>query len=133
MTSSVATLESSDLAIDENRALWPDVYPGTSISVEYLFGENQLKENIILEEKIQTPGILEGEKYLLLEMPIEFPSDLFILTDGQENKGGWITSDNMDFLHEDEVVYTINAPIAVDAQGDTFLCEYLSRYCGKTT
>jgi hypothetical protein len=58
-------------------------------------------------------------------MPIQYNDDLLIYTKGEENNNVLITSNDIDFLHEEKVVYTIKAPVAVDAKGDSLKCEYV--------
>ncbi|UCF09226.1 MAG: FG-GAP repeat protein, partial [Thermoplasmata archaeon] len=122
---SIASLNAGGLTVDSSRALWENVYLGADVSVEYLFSEGSLKENIIIEHRILGSESFDGTKYLLLEMPIEYNEGLMILTDGVENEGSLVTPSDMDFLFEEKVVYTLKAPVAVDADGNMVQCEYI--------
>lgn len=121
----MANLKSLDLEIQSAIAYWIDVYTNAKVSVEYLFNDNLLKENIVIEEEISKPNNLDGWKYLSMEMPIEFSDDLKILTNGIHNEIGLITSNDIDFYSGGHVVYTIEAPVAIDAKGNSIECEYI--------
>lgn len=121
----MANLKLLDLEIQSAIAYWLDVYTNSKVSVEYLFNDNLLKENIVIEEEISISNNFEGWKYLSMEMPIEFSDDLKILTNGIHNEIGLITSNDIDFYSDGHLVYTIEAPVAIDAKGNSIECEYI--------
>jgi hypothetical protein len=123
-TLSIASLDVDDLSIDPLGAYWEDIYPGVSVSCEYRFSENQLKENIILQEKIPNAD-LGNNNYLTLTMPMDYSQNLKIYIDGSEEDDGFTTTKDIDFYSGNRVIFTMQAPYAIDANGNMVDCEYV--------
>jgi hypothetical protein len=121
----ITQLVSSDLVIDSNRALWPNIYPDVDVSVEYLFESNMLKENIILRNRLSPAQQFTGSLYLELDLKIEFTDGLTIHYTGEKTENGFRTKGDIDFVSSNKVVYSISAPYAEDATGNTVECEYV--------
>jgi hypothetical protein len=83
----IACLTPSEFNIQYSRAHWTGLDSNGKISVEYLFGEDILKENIVIEEGLLASEELENWEYLVVEMPIKFSDDLVIQIDDVQGGG----------------------------------------------
>ncbi|MEE9150708.1 MAG: FG-GAP repeat protein, partial [Thermoplasmata archaeon] len=120
----------SGFEMDELGADYGYTYGNFDISIRYEFGEDMLKEDIVLFEK--PPGDIEsdGTAYLLLTMPVSYSPELSIYVDGERQNNGFVTTSDIEFRNyvDQALVYTLRKPIAIDAKGEEIECEYVIEY-----
>jgi len=115
-------LKPSDLVLGENRVTYNDVYSNLDVSIDYIFNDNMLKENVILENPIAN---LPETGHLSLISRLQYTKDLMVYAEGEES-GEWTFIDGeLAFKERDLTMFYIASPFAVDSTGDVLECQYL--------
>ncbi|TET90434.1 MAG: tetratricopeptide repeat protein, partial [Methanomassiliicoccales archaeon] len=118
----VGELEPSYLTMDDNGAVYPNAYSGVDVSIEYIFEDTKLKENIVLEKAFE--DMTEGG-VISLSSRLEYSETLVVYAEGEESEEWTVVSGGLTFLERDSARFHISLPYAVDSQGDILDCRYL--------
>ncbi|MCK4445122.1 MAG: FG-GAP repeat protein, partial [Thermoplasmata archaeon] len=112
----------SSLVLERDGVTYSDAYSNLEVSIEYIFEENGLKENIILEREIE--GIGEHGDLSFLT-PLQYTDGLMIQANGKET-GEWTAVEGgLTFKERDTTAFHIASPYSVDTNGDVLDCYYL--------
>lgn len=118
----LADLIPSDLVLSEGGVIYPNTYSGLPLSIEFTFENNVLKENFVLDSAITG---LTGDGHLSMMSHLRYTDGLMIETSGTESGEWTVITDGMEFKDRDRTSFSIEAPYAIDADGDVVECNYL--------
>ncbi|MFQ5884721.1 MAG: hypothetical protein ACE5IO_06440, partial [Thermoplasmata archaeon] len=118
----LGNLKPSSLTLDSKGALYPDAYSGVDVSIEYLFEDSRLKENIVLKSAFEE---ISEKGQLSLTSRLDYSEMLVVYAEGVESDGWAVVEGGLTFHERSTPKFQVNSPYAVDSQGNMLDCHYM--------
>lgn len=133
----ISQIQSSAGVVSGNAFVWSDAY-GTDIDLRYVAKDLLFEEELIIANQaaIGTPPAYMDGSTRYIEFNLNIVTDAKILIDGAEwdKKTSIQTNNSVDVLdaNTNELLYTLNAPFAIDANNNTVSGEYTFKKQGSS-